>query len=155
MLEHLRELELMVPARLRVGKQKKTMLKLRHLTMKMRPLGTHASFVLLVMLVLLPMGAPGRVAAAERVVPSTELRKIFPGKFQAHVKGYRVRFVAASNGLLKGYYGSFTDTGRWSVRGNRLCIMLKDWLDGKTTCSPVRRTRGSWYVARGIRFRRM
>ncbi len=105
--------------------------------------------------VLLPAVMAVPTQSSERVVPSNELRKIFPGQFQAHVRGYRVRFVATSDGRLKGYYGSISDTGRWSLRGNRLCIMLKDWLDGKTTCSSVRRTRGSWYEARGIRFRRM
>ena len=102
------------------------------------------------------VGVPvvGSWAASDRPLPSRELRQLFPGQFRAHVKGYDVRFVASSNGRLKGFYGGFTDEGRWSLRGNRLCIMLKDWLDGKTTCSPVRRTRG-WYLARGIRFRRM
>ena len=83
------------------------------------------------------------------------MRQLFPGRFRAHVKGYDVRFVATRDGRLKGFYGTFTDEGRWSLRGNRLCIMLKDWLDGKTTCSAVRRARGPWYLARGIRFRRM
>ncbi len=102
------------------------------------------------------LGAPfaAALAASDQPLPSWELRQLFPGQFRAHVKGYDVRFVASRNGRLKGYYGGFTDEGRWSLRGNRLCIMLKDWLDGKTTCSPVRRTRG-WYLARGIRFRRM
>jgi len=99
---------------------------------------------------------PVRPVASERPLPPGELRQLFPGEFRAQVKGYDVRFVATRDGRLKGYYGGLTDEGRWSLRGNRLCIMLKDWLDGKTTCSAVRRSRGSsWYLARGIRFRRM
>ena len=93
--------------------------------------------------------------AEGRSLPPQELRQLFPGQFRARVKGYDVRFVATRDGRLKGFYGTFTDEGRWSLRGNRLCIMLKDWLDGKTTCSAVRRARGPWYLARGIRFRRM
>ncbi len=94
--------------------------------------------------------------AGERPLPPQELRQLFPGQFRAQVKGYDVRFVATRDGRIKGFYGGFTDEGRWSLRGNRLCIMLKDWLDGKTTCSAVHRSRGSsWYLARGIRFRRM
>ncbi len=96
----------------------------------------------------------GVEAASDRPLPSWELRQLFPGTFRAHVKGYDVRFVASRNGRLKGYYGRFSDEGRWSLRGNRLCIMLKDWLNGTTTCSRVHRARG-WYRARGIRFRRM
>jgi len=98
----------------------------------------------------------GTGMAAERQVAPHELRKMFPGQFRALVRGFDVRFIASRDGRLKGIYGSLTDTGRWSVRGNRLCIMLKDWLDGKMKCSPVRRAaRGEWYVASGIRFRRM
>ena len=93
--------------------------------------------------------------AEERLLPGKELRQLFPGQFRARVRGYDVRFVALADGRLKGFYGALTDEGRWSLRGNRLCIMLKDWLDGKTTCSAVRRARGPWYMARGIRFRRM
>ena len=95
-------------------------------------------------------------SAVERKVPSHELRQMFPGQFRAQVKGYDVRFIASGDGRLKGIYGGFTDTGRWSVRGNRLCITLKDWLDGKTKCAAVRRSaNGPWYLAGSIRFRRM
>ena len=108
----------------------------------------------IVLSLMTAMPLAGARASSDRPLPSWELRQLFPGTFRANVKGYDVRFVASRNGRLKGYYGGFSDEGRWSLRGNRLCIMLKDWLDGKTTCSPVRRTRG-WYMARGIRFRRM
>ncbi len=94
-------------------------------------------------------------AATDRAVSPTELRKLFPGKFSAVVKGYRVRFVAKGNGHLEGFYGSMSDEGRWSVRGSRLCVMLREWLDGKTTCARVRRENGQWFRARDIRFRKM
>ena len=94
-------------------------------------------------------------AATDRTVSPTELRKLFPGRFSAVVKGYRVRFVAKGNGRLKGFYGTMSDEGRWSVRGSRLCVMLREWLDGRTTCAPVRRENGDWYRARDIRFRKM
>ena len=110
--------------------------------------------VLAGILALSALSGVSGAAAGERPLPPQELRQLFPGQFRAQVKGYDVRFVATRDGRIKGFYGGFTDEGRWSLRGNRLCIMLKDWLDGKTTCSPVRRTRG-WYLARGIRFRRM
>jgi len=77
------------------------------------------------------------------------------GRFSAVVKGYRVRFIAKGNGRLKGFYGTMSDEGRWSVRGSRLCVMLREWLDGRTTCAPVRRENGDWYRARNIRFRKM
>ncbi len=97
----------------------------------------------------------GLRAATDQAVSPAELRKLFPGKFSAVVKGYRVRFVAKSNGRLKGFYGTLSDEGRWSVRGGRLCVMLRDWLDGRTTCARVRRENDNWYRARNIRFRKL
>ncbi len=93
--------------------------------------------------------------AADRKVSSHELRQMFPGQFRAQVRGYDVRFIASRDGSLKGIYGGFTDSGRWSVRGSRLCIMLRDWLDGKTRCAAVKRAGKGTYLAGDIRFRRM
>ncbi len=104
--------------------------------------------------------APDVAQAAEarkgqKPLSASELRTLFPGRFEAVVKGYRVTFVAHRNGRLVGYYGALKDTGRWRVRGTRLCITLEDWLDGKTRCSAVRRGGDAWLKARGIRFRRL
>ena len=93
-------------------------------------------------------------ASAGNTMSSEELRKLFPGQFAAVVRGYHVRFIAHGDGKLVGRYGGFSDKGRWSLRNGRLCITLKEWLNGKTTCAAVRRA-GSWYQARDIRFRRM
>ena len=91
----------------------------------------------------------------QKRLSASELRTLFPGRFEAVVKGYRVTFVAHRNGRLVGYYGALKDTGRWRVRGTRLCITLEDWLDGKMRCSAVQRGGGTWLKARGIRFRRL
>ena len=101
------------------------------------------------------LAAPGVSNAAEKRVQPQELRQMFPGQFRAQVRGYDVRLIASRDGSLKGFYGGFSDTGRWSVRGSRLCIMLKDWLDGKTRCAAVKRTGKGTYLAGSIRFRRM
>jgi hypothetical protein len=102
-------------------------------------------------------GGIGPALAEENggVLAARELQRLFPGRFMALVRGYRVTFEARRNGRLVGYYGALKDNGRWHVRGRRLCITLEDWLDGKMRCSTVRRGRGAWLVARGIRFRRL
>jgi len=98
--------------------------------------------------------APAAGMAAQASLSGPELRKLFPGRFTAVVRGFQVQFIAHRDGRLVGRFGSLSDSGRWQVRGARLCIMLKDWLDGRNTCAPVRRA-GGWYRARDIRFRKL
>ncbi len=62
--------------------------------------------------------------------------------------------VAASNGHLTGKSFAGTDTGRWSVRSGKLCIMLRDWFDGQTRCSHVVRG-GNRSRAETVRFRKI
>ena len=121
---------------------------------------TYGLLLCALMTLMALLSAPEALAGAAarenaRPLDQKELRQLFPGRFVAFVRGYRVRFVARGNGRLEGYYGALKDHGRWSLRGGRLCITLQDWLDGRTTCSRVRRRDGRWLHARGIRFRRL
>ena len=101
------------------------------------------------------MLAAGLVAeAATPQVSHSALKSLFPGKFAISVSGVSVRIIAASNGNLTGKSFAGTDTGRWSVRQGRLCIMLRDWFDGQTRCAHVVRE-GSWYRADTVRFRKI
>ena len=95
--------------------------------------------------------------AAEASAPTVShsaLKRLFPGKFAVSVSGVSVRIVAASNGNLTGTSFAGTDSGRWSVKNGRLCIMLRDWFDGQTKCSRVVRE-GEWYRAETVRFRKI
>ena len=95
--------------------------------------------------------------AAEAATPQVShnaLKRLFPGKFAVTVSGVSVRMVAAGNGNLTGTSFAGTDTGRWSVRQGRLCIMLRDWFDGQTKCAHVVRE-GNWYRAETVRFRKI
>ena len=82
-----------------------------------------------------------------------EIKGLFPGKFVAVVKGYKVQFSAKRSGVLIGKYYDEVDRGRWSVRNGRLCIMLKNWMSGETDCSPVHYADG-WYRADTVKFRK-
>lgn len=97
--------------------------------------------------------AAAEASAGERL-STRAIKQLFPGKFSAVVKGYKVRFTAKRDGSLIGSHMASTDTGRWSVRRGRLCIMLKDWLDGKTSCSSVVHN-GGWYRAKKVKFRKL
>ncbi len=85
-------------------------------------------------------------------------RQLFPGQFEASVKGYRVFFSGSASGRLSGVAYGREDSGRWSAKGSTLCISWKNWTKGKAVCGRVVR-KGGWYVAAGsdgtvIRFRR-
>ncbi|NND49033.1 MAG: hypothetical protein HKN60_02145, partial [Rhizobiales bacterium] len=90
------------------------------------------------------MTASAAAPAATPSISHSTLKSLFPGKFAVSVSGVSVRMVAASNGYLTGTSFAGTDTGRWSVRSGKLCIMLRDWFDGQTRCSRVVRD-GKWY----------
>jgi len=82
-----------------------------------------------------------------------QLRNLFPGQFNAVVQGATLQFTARRGGRLIGHYMSSTDTGHWSVRGGKLCIVLDKWMNGKTKCSTVV-AEGDWYRADDVRFQR-
>ena len=92
-------------------------------------------------------------ATAAEKVSSRALKNLFPGQFQAIIKGYKVKFRAMGNGRLYGKYKNYKDQGRWSVRSGRLCIMLKEWMNGKTKCSAVTKRNG-WYQSAQVQFRK-
>ena len=84
-----------------------------------------------------------------------ELRRLFPGNFHAIVYGIlQVKLIAHGNGQLTGLFSGKKDTGRWSVRDGKLCILLTRWMDGKTSCSPVVAANG-WYRGNGVRFKKL
>jgi hypothetical protein len=94
-------------------------------------------------------------AFAGDTLSQSELRRLFPGSFDAVVYGIlQVKIVAHGNGQLIGLFSGKKDTGRWSVSNGRLCIMLSRWTDGKSSCSPVVASNG-WYRGNGVRFKKL
>lgn len=91
--------------------------------------------------------------ASESLEPRA-LKALFPGSFQAIVNGWAVSFTALNDGSLVGQYQTRTDTGRWSIRSGKLCIMLSQWLGGRTACSQVVQD-GDWYRAENVVFRKL
>src|SRR5438034_5734481 len=93
----------------------------------------------------LPLAAASLIFAASintafagDALSQSELRRLFPGSFDAVVYGIlQVKIVALGNGELTGLFSGKQDTGRWIVSNGRLCIMLTRWTDGTSSCSPV------------------
>lgn len=84
-----------------------------------------------------------------------ELGKLFPGSFQAVVNGaVTVEIMARGNGTLVGQMTGQKDSGRWSVKSGKLCIVWSTWLNGKASCSRVISDDG-WYRGNGVKFRKI
>ena len=111
---------------------------------------------------LLKLAAAGVVSAmaassafAEEALTHAELRKLFPGTFTAIVHGgMTLTFTAMGNGVLIGNMPGKQDEGRWSLENGRLCIMLSNWTNGKSSCSLVVADNG-WYRGQGVKFRKI
>lgn len=83
------------------------------------------------------------------------LKALFPGQFQAIVKGIlAVSITARRDGSLIGKIASNTDTGRWSVESGQLCIIFDRWMKGRPSCSAVVWD-GEWYQAANVKFRKI
>ena len=75
-----------------------------------------------------------------------EVTKLFPGQFEAQVKGYRVSFAGSRNGSLAGRAYGQQDKGRWYMQGSSLCVVWNKWTKGKAHCGQITQ-QGGWYVA--------
>ena len=76
----------------------------------------------------------------------SEVTKLFPGQFEAQVKGYRVSFAGTRGGTLSGRAYGQQDKGRWYMQGTALCVVWTKWTKGKAHCGEIQR-QGGWYVA--------
>ncbi len=79
-------------------------------------------------------------------IAGTEVAKLFPGQFEAQVKGYRVSFAGSRNGTLMGAAYGQQDKGRWFMQGSSLCVSWNKWTKGKTHCGQISQ-KGGWYIA--------
>ena len=97
-------------------------------------------------------------AASAGPLAKGEVTKLFPGQFEAKVKGYRVSFSGSRNGALSGQAYGQQDKGRWYMQGSSLCVVWNKWTKGKAHCGQIVQ-QGGWYVAQSgdgemLKFRR-
>ena len=102
----------------------------------------------------LPLAGIVHAAPLERA----EVTKLFPGQFEAQVKGYRVNFTGSRGGSIVGVAYGQQDTGRWYMKGSALCVAFDKWTKGEAKCGRISQ-QGGWYVAKGnggdvLKFRR-
>jgi hypothetical protein len=75
-----------------------------------------------------------------------EVTQLFPGQFEAKVKGYRVSFAGSRGGTLSGRAYGQQDKGRWYMQGSQLCVVWTKWTKGEAHCGQISK-QGGWYVA--------
>ena len=84
--------------------------------------------------------------AAAAPLARAEVTKLFPGQFEAKVKGYRVAFAGTKGGALAGRAYGQQDKGRWYMQGASLCVVWNKWTKGEAQCGRITQ-QGGWYVA--------
>ncbi len=97
-----------------------------------------------VLIGLASLSAP--VVAEAGSLARGEVTKLFPGQFEAKVKGYRVSFAGSRGGSLSGSAYGQQDKGRWYMQGSALCVVWNKWTKGKAQCGQITQ-QGGWYVA--------
>lgn len=112
---------------------------------------------------VLGLAAGGSASAqTEEKLTSAELAALFPGEFEAIWKDkHQVSVTAGSDGKVRGSAGVMSDSGRWSIDGDRLCVSFYWWTGNEPRCTEVVREEG-WYLGmpngKGkprVRFRRL
>jgi hypothetical protein len=90
---------------------------------------------------------------ADEKLSSDQLRQLFPGNFQAVVRGIvRLKVAAHGNGKLIGEMTGRKLTGSWRVADGKLCIGISTGDEDRSECSDITFADG-WYVGDGVRFR--
>jgi hypothetical protein len=83
-----------------------------------------------------------------------QLLRLFPGEFQVVAHGFlKLHITASTDGKLSAQQVGKSDTGRWEIRADRLCIKFSKWLKGRTRCSRVRENAG-WYSTTDVVFKK-
>ncbi len=100
------------------------------------------------------VATPERVAARGKPVTGAELRAQVPGS-TVHVStpiGSVIPITYHENGTMTGsagavsfFLGAARDSGRWRIRGNKLCLTWKVWFSGREDCMRMRSAGNTLY----------
>ena len=85
-----------------------------------------------------------------------QLRGLAPGKYAVSIYGLvKLNISLQSSGAIYGTTSKKkTDTGIWSVNGEKLCIRFNRWLKGKQRCTALSGDNGS-YSGGGLYIRKI
>jgi len=84
--------------------------------------------------------------AETRPLSGKEIRALFPGSFAGTWEGqHSVTITASQNGTISGRAMLASDTGVWSVVGQKLCVSFRSWTKNARHCGEVYK-QGSSYI---------
>ncbi len=101
--------------------------------------------VCLAFALLLSAGATAQ-ATEPGPIGGAATRKMLPGRFEASALGFTFEFTLKRNGAVLGKFGSYSDTGKWNMRDDQLCISLDNWTSGAFKCAPVMLTKAGGHT---------
>ena len=90
-----------------------------------------------ILALLASLGSMSNWAVADEVLSGEQIKKLFPGSHSLEIFGFDIRILATKGGAVSVSLDEETDHGRWTVKGNQLCLSLKKLTDNKTGCSQV------------------
>jgi hypothetical protein len=71
------------------------------------------------------------------------------------VRGFlKLHITASEGGAIFAQQVGKSDTGRWEIRADQLCIKFSKWLKGRTRCSRVSKKAG-WYETTDVAFKKI
>lgn len=98
------------------------------------------------------LASMSNLAAADEVLSGQQIKELFPGTHSLEVFGFNIGIVATTGGAVSVSLGNETDRGRWTVKGNQLCMSLEKLTENKTGCSQVQYDGKTRLRVQGITF---
>jgi hypothetical protein len=94
---------------------------------------------------LIATSSPFTSAQAAQKLSAGEIAALFPGKFEAIWRDrHQVHVVVSRDGEVRGSAGILSDSGQWSIDGDRLCVTFRWWTRDRARCTEVLH-HGGWY----------
>lgn len=83
-------------------------------------------------------------ALADGGLSAAEIRKLIPGRYHAEAApGVSVDVTLSAGGAISGVSNKGDkDSGRWSISGDKICVVFKHWLDHQKHCSGLSHENG-------------
>jgi hypothetical protein len=83
-------------------------------------------------------------AHADGNLTADELKKLIPGRYHAEAApGVTVDVTLSKGGAISGVTNKGDkDSGRWSIAGDKICVLFKHWLDHQKHCSSLSHENG-------------
>ena len=89
--------------------------------------------------------------AAEKLTGS-KIKELMPGGHNLVVYGFDISVTATAGGNLKVTFLGDEISGKWSVKGDQLCVTLIVDDKSESECADVQHEGGKNYVAGGLKF---